>query len=45
MIAANPDIISNIRLWDWRPLLQTYRQLQEFRPYYSFNDIDIDVTA
>ncbi len=34
--------IQNIRLWDYRPLLSTYRQLQEIRPYYSFNDVDID---
>ncbi len=34
--------IQNIRLWDYRPLLSTYRQLQEIRPYYSFNDIDLD---
>ncbi|MEM8831610.1 MAG: UPF0182 family protein, partial [Cyanobacteria bacterium P01_G01_bin.19] len=24
------------------PLLSTYRQLQEIRPYYLFNDVDID---
>ena len=34
--------IDNIRLWDYRPLLSTYRQLQEIRPYYQFNDVDID---
>ena len=34
--------IQNIRLWDYRPLLSTYRQLQEIRPYYSFSDIDLD---
>ncbi|MGF1487547.1 MAG: UPF0182 family protein, partial [Prochloraceae cyanobacterium] len=34
--------IENIRLWDYRPLLSTYRQLQEIRPYYQFNDVDID---
>ncbi len=34
--------IQNIRLWDYRPLLSTYRQLQEIRPYYLFNDVDID---
>lgn len=34
--------IQNIRLWDYRPLLSTYRQLQEIRPYYQFNDVDID---
>ena len=34
--------IQNIRLWDYRPLLSTYRQLQEIRPYYHFKDVDID---
>ena len=34
--------IQNVRLWDYRPLLSTYRQLQEIRPYYLFNDVDID---
>jgi len=35
-------VVENIRLWDWRPLKQTYRQMQEIRSYYTFNDIDID---
>jgi len=34
--------VDNIRLWDWRPLLKTYNQLQIFRTYYNFEDIDID---
>lgn len=34
--------IKNIRLWDWRPLKAIYRQMQEIRSYYSFNDVDID---
>ena len=34
--------IDNIRLWDPRPLLATYRQLQEIRLYYDFLDVDID---
>ncbi|MDT8305052.1 MAG: UPF0182 family protein [Anaerolineae bacterium] len=39
---ANEAALQNIRLWDYRPLLDTYAQLQELRPYYSFNDVDID---
>src|SRR6185312_11310800 len=31
-----------IRLWDWRVLQDTLRQLQEIRTYYDFPDIDID---
>ncbi len=41
-LEVNRDIVSNIRLWDYRPLLRTYGQLQEIRLYYSFNDIDVD---
>jgi uncharacterized membrane protein (UPF0182 family) len=41
-LQANQSTISNIRLWDYRPLLDTYRQLQEIRLYYQFNDVDID---
>ena len=29
--------IQNIRIWDERPLLQTYRQIQAIRLYYDFN--------
>ena len=42
MIAANAATIQNIRWWDPRPLLDTYRQLQELRLYYDFHDIDVD---
>ncbi|MGD1862445.1 MAG: UPF0182 family protein [Leptolyngbyaceae cyanobacterium] len=38
----NSSTIDNIRLWDYRPLLRTYSQLQEIRLYYRFNDVDID---
>jgi uncharacterized protein len=34
--------VKNIRLWDPRPLIDTYRQLQEIRLYYNFQDVDID---
>jgi uncharacterized membrane protein (UPF0182 family) len=34
--------IKNIRLWDPRPLIDTYRQLQEIRLYYDFRNVDID---
>ena len=29
-LQANQPIIDNIRLWDWQPLMDTYRQLQKF---------------
>ena len=38
----NRETIDNIRLWDWRPLLDAYAQLQEIRTYYKFHDADID---
>lgn len=41
-LEKNQLTISNIRLWDKRPLLQTNRQLQQIRPYYKFLDADID---
>lgn len=41
-IEKNKKTIDNIRLWDFRPLTQTYNQLQLFRTYYQFNDVDID---
>jgi uncharacterized membrane protein (UPF0182 family) len=42
VVAANRATIQNIRWWDPRPLLETYRQLQEIRLYYDFHDVDID---
>ncbi len=42
VIAANQATIQNIRWWDPRPLLDTYRQLQELRLYYDFRDVDVD---
>ncbi|HXK61598.1 MAG TPA: UPF0182 family protein, partial [Acidobacteriota bacterium] len=41
-LAANQATVSNIRLWDWRPLRDAYGQLQSIRPYYSFEDVDLD---
>jgi uncharacterized membrane protein (UPF0182 family) len=40
--ANNQETIQNIRLWDWRALQDTLRQIQEIRTYYDFPDIDID---
>ncbi|MBW1722705.1 MAG: UPF0182 family protein [Deltaproteobacteria bacterium] len=34
--------VENIRIWDERPLLQTYRQIQSIRLYYDFNNVDVD---
>jgi len=40
--AHNQQTLQNIRLWDWRALQDTLRQVQEIRTYYDFPDIDID---
>ena len=42
MVERNQLTIDNIRLNDARPLIDIYNQLQTFRTYYRFNDIDID---
>jgi uncharacterized protein len=34
--------VRNIRLWDYRPLLETYNQVQALTQYYRFNDVDVD---
>src|SRR5262245_37998051 len=38
----NQSTIDNIRIWDHRPLSQTFRQLQQIRTYYAFSDVDVD---
>lgn len=34
--------VNNIRLWDHRPLLAVYNQIQAIRQYYQFTDVDVD---
>lgn len=41
-IKKDDATIQNIRIWDERPLLQTYRQIQSIRLYYDFNNVDVD---
>lgn len=41
-VTANPGTIDNMRLWDVRPLLQAYQQLQGLRPYYVFRTVAVD---
>jgi uncharacterized protein len=41
-LRRNSLTIDNIRLWDTRPLIKTYRQLQGIRLYYDFSDVDVD---
>lgn len=42
VLQENQPTIRNIRLWDYRPLLSTYRQIQEIRLYYKFSSVDVD---
>ena len=41
-LTTNHPSLTDLRLWDYEPLLNSYNQLQSIRPYYQFNDIDID---
>ena len=41
-LKKNRETLDSVRLWDWRPLKQTYKQLQELKRYYYFNDVDVD---
>ena len=42
MVEENPSLFSNIRLWDYRALDAVYKQFQEIRLYYEFEDVDVD---
>lgn len=41
-VRENAQTLESIRMWDPVTLTETYRQLQELRPYYDFNDVDVD---
>lgn len=41
-IQENHNTIGNVRLWDRRPLIQAYKQLQEIRLYYDFKNVQVD---
>ena len=41
-ITNNEATIKNVRLWDRKPLLDTFGQVQEIRTYYDFVSIDND---
>lgn len=42
MVERNEGLFENIRLWDYRVLDAIYRQFQEIRLYYEFEDVDVD---
>ena len=41
-VEANRPTLENIRLWDWRALQDTLKQVQAIRTYYDFPDVDVD---
>jgi uncharacterized protein len=41
-LASAPGTLSNIRLWDSKPLLEANRQLQQLRLYYRFPSAAVD---
>ncbi|MBI3263880.1 MAG: UPF0182 family protein [Acidobacteria bacterium] len=41
-IDRNADTLTNVRLWDHQPLLDTFGQIQEIRTYYDFVSVDND---
>ncbi|MFN8104685.1 MAG: UPF0182 family protein [Acidimicrobiia bacterium] len=41
-LQANEQVLANVRLWDDKPLLDSYKQTQELVPYYLFNSIGVD---
>jgi len=41
-IAKNNLTVKNVRLWDRKPLLSTFSQIQEIRTYYEFAEVDND---
>jgi uncharacterized protein len=41
-IQNNRPTLDNIRLWDWRALQDTLKQIQAIRTYYDFPDVDVD---
>ncbi len=41
-IKNNVETISNIRINDYEPAEKFYNQTQSIRPYYTFNDVDVD---
>lgn len=41
-VEMDQDTLQNVRLWDLKALLRSYKQLQEIRTYYTFSGVDTD---
>ena len=42
LVEGNRDTLDNIRLWDHRPFKDVLNQVQFFRLYYTFLNVDVD---
>jgi len=40
--ANTKALLENVRLWDWQAFHDTVTQIQSLRPYYVFEDTDVD---
>lgn len=40
-LTQDAETLESARLWDWNVLLSINHQLQAFRPYYRFTDVDV----
>ena len=41
-VRDNVQTVENLRLWDYRPLIDTYQNQQAIWDYYRFSSVDID---
>jgi len=41
-VEETPGTFNNIRLWDYRPIQQTFTEEQAFRGFYTFSNVNID---
>jgi uncharacterized membrane protein (UPF0182 family) len=41
-VNANPDLLSNVRLWDYRVARTTYQEVTSYAGYYHYLDVDVD---
>jgi len=41
-VNANPDLLSNVRLWDYRVARTTFQEVTSYAGYYHYLDVDVD---
>jgi uncharacterized membrane protein (UPF0182 family) len=42
LLNVKDQSLTDLRLWDYKPLIPSYNQLQAIGQFYEFNDVDID---